>query len=133
MPSVVHTGSFTLSFKNEHTIYENEVRCLVKESDYNLSYNPTLLVSGSQYIAPSGSIYTLTGSIDSTVKNFATGSLLIPVSGSIDGATSGYFHPYATTLGLYDDDNQLLAVAKLGKPIMMSPDTDMTFVVKYDA
>jgi hypothetical protein len=133
MPAVVHTGSFTVSFKNEHTIYENEIRCLVKESDYNLSYNPTLLVSGSQYIAPSGSIYTLTGSIDSTVKNFATGSLLIPVSGSIDGATSGYFHPYATTLGLYDDDNQLLAVAKLGKPIMMSPDTDMTFVVKYDA
>jgi hypothetical protein len=132
MPSVVHTGSFTVSFKNEHTIYENEIRCLVKESDYNLSYNPTLLVSGSQYIVPSGSIYTLTGSIDSTVKNFATGSLLIPVSGSIDGATSGYFHPYATTLGLYDDDNQLLAVAKLGKPIMMSPDTDMTFVVKYD-
>jgi hypothetical protein len=118
MPSVVHTGSFTLSFKNEHTIYENEVRCLVKESDYNLSYNPTLLVSGSQYIAPSGSIYTLTGSIDSTVKNFATGST---------------FYTYATTLGLYDDDNQLLAVAKLGKPIMMSPDTDMTFVVKYDA
>ncbi len=43
---VVYTGSFTLSFKNEHTVYENEVRCLVKSSDYNLSYNPTL-VTGS--------------------------------------------------------------------------------------
>jgi hypothetical protein len=39
---------------------------------------------------------------------------------------------YATTIGLYNDENELLAVAKLGKPIMMSPDTDMTFVVKYD-
>ena len=102
MPTIVHTGSFVVSFKNEHTIYENEVRCLVKESDYNLSYNPTL-VSGSY---ASGSL-----------KNFATGS---------------DFYTYATTIGLYDDDNQLLAVAKLGKPIMMSPDTDMTFVVKYD-
>jgi len=128
MPEIVHTGSFTISFKNEHIIYENEVRCLVEESDFNLSYNPTLLVSGSQYIVTSGSqasgsVYTLTGSIDSTVKDFATGSIL--PSGS-------YFRPYATQLGLYNDNNELLAVAKFGKPIMMSPDTDMTFVVKYD-
>jgi hypothetical protein len=102
MPAVVHTGPFTVSFKNEHAIHENEVRCLVLESDYNLSYNPTL-VSGS---------YT-----SGSLKNFAT---------------SSDFYTYATTLGLYDDDNQLLAVAKFGKPIMMSPDTDMTFVVKYD-
>ena len=102
MPAVVHTGSFTLSFKNEHIIHENEIRCLVMESDYNLSYNPSL-VSGS---------YT-----SGSLKNFATGST---------------FYTYATALGLYDDDNQLLAVAKFGKPIMMSPDTDMTFVVKYD-
>ena len=102
MPTIVHTGSFVVSFKNEHTIYENEVRCLVKESDYNLTYNPTLL-SGSY---SSGS-----------VKDFATGS---------------DFYTYATSLGLYNDDNELIAVAKFGKPIMMSPDTDMTFVVKYD-
>ena len=102
MPAVIHTGSFTLSFKNEHIIHENEIRCLVMESDYNLSYNPSL-VSGS---------YT-----SGSLKNFATGST---------------FYTYATTLGLYDDDNQLLAVAKFGKPIMISPDTDMTFVVKYD-
>jgi hypothetical protein len=102
MPSVVHTGSFTVSFKNEHIIHENEIRCLIEESDYNLSYNPTL-VNGNY---SSGSL-----------KDFATGSA---------------FYTYATTIGLYNDDNQLLAVAKLGKPIMMSPDTDMTFVVKYD-
>ena len=122
MPAIVHTGSFTISFKNEHIIYENEVRCLVEESDFNLSYNPTLLASGSQYIITSGSqasgsVYTLTGSIDSTIKDFATGST---------------FYTYATTLGLYNDNDELLAVAKFGKPIMMSPDTDITFVVKYD-
>ena len=122
MPAIVHTGSFTVSFKNEHIIYENEVRCLVEESDFNLSYNPTLLASGSQYIVTSGSqasgsVYILTGSIDSTIKDFATGST---------------FYTYATTLGLYNDNDELLAVAKFGKPIMMSPDTDITFVVKYD-
>jgi len=96
------TNPFTVSFKNDYIIYENEVRCLVKESDYNLSYNPTLL-SGSY--------------ISGSVLDFATGS---------------YFHPYATSLGLYSDNNELLAIAKFGKPIMISPNTDMTFVVKYD-
>lgn len=117
MAAIVHTGSFTISFKNEHIIYENEVRCLVEESDFNLSYNPTLLASGSQYMTTSGSTYALVGSSDGVVKDFATGST---------------FYTYATTLGLYNDNDELLAVAKFGKPIMMSPDTDITFVVKYD-
>jgi hypothetical protein len=117
----------TISFQNEHIIYENEVRCIIKESDYNLSYNPTLLQYGGQYIVPisgsnsimtgSNDSFTLTGSFDSTVKDFATGS---------------FFQPYVTTIGLYNDDNDLLMVAKLVKPIVLSSDTDMTFIVKYD-
>jgi len=102
MPAIINTGSFTLSFQNEHIIQENEIRCIVRESDYNLSYNPTLV----------------TGSYS---------------GGDLRGfATSGSFQPYVTTIGLYNDDNDLLMVAKLGKPIMISPDTDMTFIVKYD-
>jgi hypothetical protein len=102
MPAITYTGSFTLSFKNEHTVYENEIHCLVKESDMNLSYNPSL-INGNY-----------TGGV---LKDFATGSV---------------FHPYATAIGLYNDDNELLLVAKFGKPMMISPHTDMTFVIKYD-
>jgi hypothetical protein len=115
------TGS--ILFQNEHIIYENEVRCIVRESDFNLTYNPTILQYGGEYMVisgsstPSGSTYTITGSLDSTVKDFATGSV---------------FQPYVTSIGLYNDENELLMVAKLGKPIMLSPDTDMTFIVKYD-
>ena len=115
---MAYLGNFTLSFKNEHIIEENEVRCLVEESDFNSSYNPSLRASGSQYMISNGNGgYTLTGSIDSTIKNFAT---------------SSNFTPYTTQLGLYNDNNELLAVAKFSKPILISPDTDMTFVVKYD-
>ena len=96
------SSSVAISFQNEHRIYENEIRCIIKESEYNLSYNPTL-ISGSY---ASGSL-----------QNFATASS---------------FSPYVTAIGLYNDDNELLMVAKLGKPIMISPDTDMTFIVKYD-
>ena len=92
----------SISFQNEHIIYENEIRCIVRESDFNLSYNPTLV----------------TGSYESgSLRNFATGSA---------------FQPYVTTIGLYNDNNELLMVAKLGKPIALSSDTDMTFIVRYD-
>jgi hypothetical protein len=47
-------------------------------------------------------------------------------------ATGSSFTPYSTMLGLYNDENQLLAVAKLGKAIGVSQNTDMTFVVRYD-
>ena len=54
---------------------------------------------------------------DGTLKNFAT---------------SSNFSPYVTTLGLYSDNDELLAVAKFSKPLLVSPDTDTTFIVKYD-
>jgi hypothetical protein len=47
-------------------------------------------------------------------------------------ATQSYFHPYATAIGLYNDTNELLAVAKFSTPIPIPSNTDMTFVVKYD-
>ena len=97
--SLLTSGTSTVSFQNEHIIYENEIRCIIKESEFNLSYNPSLL----------------------------------DVSSSLYGfATSASFAPYATTIGLYNDENELLMVAKLGKPMLISPDTDMTFIVKYD-
>ena len=99
----VYTGSFNINFRNEHTIYENFVKCTVEESEYNLSYNPTLLSDRTN--------------ISSSLTSFATGS---------------DFRPYVTTLGLYNEQNELLMVAKFGKPIPISSETDMTFLVKYD-
>jgi len=115
--SIISSGSFSISFKNEHYIHENEVRCVINESDYNLSYNPTLLKYGGQYIKSGSNGYELTGSLDNSVKDFATGS---------------DFHPYVTTIGLYNDNNELVMVAKLGKPIMISPNTNTCFIIKYD-
>jgi hypothetical protein len=99
MAAIIYSGSFNLSFQNEHIIYENEIKCTVKESEYNLSYNPSLSDATS-------SLYTF--------------------------AQSASFAPYATAIGLYNDDNDLLMVAKFGKPIIISPNTDITFIVKYD-
>jgi hypothetical protein len=100
MAAIVQDLNAILSFKNEHIIYENEVRCKVGENDFNMSMNPTITFDNS-------------------------GSLR-------DFATSSFFAPYVTTVGLYNNRNELLAVAKLAQPIPLSSTTDTVFVVKYD-
>lgn len=49
-----------------------------------------------------------------------------------DFATGSYFQPYVTTIGLYNDANELVAVGKLAQPVPKSRYTDMTFVVNFD-
>jgi len=54
-------------------------------------------------------------------------------SGSIAPfATGSEFAPYVTTVGLYNENSELLAVAKLSQAISLSSVTDTTFVIKYD-
>jgi hypothetical protein len=59
----------------------------------------------------------LSGSSNDTIYNFAT---------------SSYFAPYITTVGLYDDNQNLVAVGKLSQPLPSSRTTDMTIYVNID-
>lgn len=58
----------------------------------------------------------ITGS-DNTVRSNITGS---------------NFRPYITSIGLYNEANELLAVAKTNRPIPKSENVDMTFDIKID-
>jgi hypothetical protein len=101
MPIIPPTP-YTLSFIAENTLYQNEVRCLINENDFNYTQNPSAIKLGT-----SGSY--------------------------IDAITGSDFHPYATTVGLYNDQDELLVVAKLSRPYPIPPNTDMTFVIKWDS
>jgi hypothetical protein len=97
------TGSnITCSFSSSFNIYETQYKCTIRENEFNFSQNPTL-VSGS---SNSGVLY-----------GFATGS---------------YFSPYVTTIGLYDNSYNLLAVAKLAQPLPTSAVTDTTILINLD-
>ena len=59
------------------------------------------------------------------------------ISGSTDGTaysfvTSSYFSPYVTTVGLYDEQQNLLAVGKLAQPLPTSPSTDTSILINID-
>ena len=49
-----------------------------------------------------------------------------------DNVSGSNFTPYITTVGMYNDANELIAVAKTNHPIQKTQNTDMTFVVKID-
>jgi hypothetical protein len=59
----------------------------------------------------------ISGSTNGTIYNFATGS---------------YFNPYVTTVGFYNEAQELLMVAKLGQPLPTSRTTDTTILVNID-
>lgn len=115
MPNNFFTSSFHLSFQNEVTIYEQNVICHIKESEFNLSYNPTLLQSNIN----SGS-------------GFESQSLSTPLPLVKDFATGSFFEPYVTTVGLYNEQNDLLAIAKFAQPIPLSKNTNTTLIVRFD-
>ena len=98
-----NSNDFTLQYKGTHLIYENEYQCMVDQHEFDVTLNPSARKVKSK---------------DSEdLANFATGS---------------YFRPYVTTIGLYNDNGELLVVGKLGQAIRMSDETDTTYVVRFD-
>ena len=65
--------------------------------------------------------------------NYSTNPTVVTGSnGDIKNFVDDDFSPYVTTIGLYNDNNDLLAVVKLAQPTKISKTTDTTFIIKYD-
>ena len=84
-------------------MFEHEYQCTVEEYEFNSTTNKSALKN--------------TSNNTSELKDFTTGS---------------YFKPFVTTIGLYNDHYELIAIGKLGQPIRMSDETDTTFIVRFD-
>jgi hypothetical protein len=118
-----------ISFKNKYTIYEKTIKCTIKDYEYNTSTNPTLRSGSDQYLYLTGSEWIESTSLPSSY----TGSYYYNPNSTLKSfATSSDFTPYVSTIGLYNDSNQLLAVAKLAQPLPLSTKTDTTFIIKFD-
>ena len=64
-------------------------------------------------------------SLNKTAVDQTTGQIKDNISGSA-------FQPYVSTIGLYNDANELIAVAKTASPTPKSTNTDMSFHIKLD-
>jgi len=149
-------SQFEVNFRSTMTIYENEIFLSVLENEFNVSQNPTAVyevdsvkktlvtsrrdkpLHSNQYTTSSiyqpgvkyirNKDYPYVSEIDSTqVGSFDD----YFNSGSID-PTGSYLAPYITTIGLYDDELNMVAVGKLPRPIKSLPDYPLNFIVRFD-
>lgn len=115
--------SFDLSYRSTMTIYENEVFLSVNENEFNVSQNPS---------AYDGTNRIKLKTIQSTIEPTKFGGFGdYDYSSSVD-PTGSYLAPFITTIGLYDNELNMVAVCKLPKPIKSLPDYPLNFIVRFD-
>jgi hypothetical protein len=150
-------NDWKLDYKSTQTIYENEYLLIVNEDEFNVSQNPSAVVEvgkmtefitgsdnkiykvttnpGVKYIKKKSILETgeiLDYRFGSSVSMSVSGGFEhYDLSGSVD-STGSFLTPFITTIGLYDDNCDLVAVAKLPQPIKSEPDIPVNFIVRFD-
>jgi hypothetical protein len=156
-------NQFTLNFRSTKTIYENEIFISVLENEFNTSTNPSAYYEDGGYdynvvvnktfdnsltetsikkIHKEGIKYLRNSQYPyySNITGYTSGSANArygsfddyDVSGSLD-PTGSYLAPYITTIALYDDDLNIVAVAKLPQPIKSLHDYPLNFIIRFDS
>lgn len=92
-----------LEFNSTVTIYEHEYVVKIREDEFNFTTNPTI-----------------------RKNNDPNSELPKPM------VSNPYFAPYITTVGLYNKNAELVAIAKLGAPIHKRDDVDLNILVRFD-
>jgi hypothetical protein len=123
--------SVDVNYTSSFTITEHTVVCKVRPTEFNTSvFNHTIgyykVVTGS-YVSASQTI-TYNNYVPN-ISSSATATSGESISGLFE---SGSLTPYVTTIGLYDKNFNLVAMAKLANPVPRTKNVDQTFIVKFD-
>lgn len=98
------SGSLTaMTFQNVTNINSSLIFCRAQAQDFNYSSNPT-------YVDDDNRIIVIDPGEEDKQDSFT----------------------YVTSIGLYDASDNLLAVAKLSRPVEKSPERDLTFRIRLD-
>lgn len=127
--------------QNPSAYYEDgaDVKMISVTSPYDIygttKFNKTIYSPGIKYVKNK---YT---TVDGTELDFRIPSSINPTikAGFADydemattDLTGSYLAPYITTIGLYDEDLDMVAVAKLPQPIKSLPDYPVNFIIRFD-
>jgi len=99
---IVSGTSVVTAFTSSVQLYEHSIRVKVNPTEFLHPLNNPSLVDESQEVTP----------------------LQLLVSGTLK--------PYITTIGLYNDNYELLLVAKISSPVQRTSDLTQTFILKFD-
>jgi hypothetical protein len=120
---IVGNTDIFVDYESEIKTYRHEINIRLGPSEFNYSIlNPSLRA-----------VYTTANTEFSQSMQDSN----IPSSGSsnwklYDLMGSGIIKPYVTTIGLYNDKYELLAVAKVSTPIQRTFDVDQLFIIRFD-
>lgn len=109
----INSNNITCSFSSSLTIYETQYQCTVRDNEYNFTLNPSVSSGSTEITSSIGTFYT-------------------PGQYLYSWATGSNFSPYVTTVGLYNENYELLAIGKLSQPLPLSPTTDTTILINID-
>jgi hypothetical protein len=127
------SSSYTLDFKGTNTSPTLLMMCHAQKNDLNWSNNPTFIDRRNEFTASNyQNIYILnTGS-----KGYAENRDLV-IKNTISSSFCDYSESYKpqtfiSKIGIYDDDGDLIGMAKLANPVRKTNEQDYTFKLKLD-
>ena len=118
------SGSWVMEFEGTNTVPVMTMLCEAGKNEYNFSNNPTFITSGStKFVDVQDKAYTQ-----------PTGSTIISAVKSDFVSGSEPFAPvtYISKIGIYDDNKNLIAIAKLARPVKKDEEDGYTFKVSVD-
>ena len=126
----------SLKYKATRTIYEYEYTITIEPNEYNLSTNRSTTegLSGSLGIAEGTTdLYKFLPPGDQPTNGTGSFKSFYNPTTNLQGFVShSEFKPYLTSVGLYNDNNELLVVGKLAQPIKLKHDSPLSIVVRFD-
>jgi len=121
--NIIYTHGLAI-LTTQGQIYNEDLSFWSQETNMTCSFSSSMTIYETQYKC----------TIRESEFNFSLNpSLLSGSDGSVYSfATASYFSPYVTTVGLYDELQNLLAVGKLAQPLPTSATTDTTILINLD-
>lgn len=120
------SSSFKLNFEGTNHIPTITMMAHAKKGELNHSNNPTYAEYGQKMLAnASTSSFVFKEYNESTIKNIVKSPYPDP-TGSFEKIV------YISKIGIYDDQKNLIAIAKLATPVKKTEDRELTFKLKID-
>jgi len=125
-PGAAYSSSYSMEFEGINYVPTLTMLAHAPKGVLNHSSNPTYKKTGS------GGVPDITSSMSRYFEDDTTAIKNIVTSSHSHHSASFKKQTYISQIGLYDDDRNLLAIAKLATPVKKTEDRDFTFKLKLD-
>jgi hypothetical protein len=120
--NIIYTHGLVI-LTTQGQIYNEDLSFWSQETNMTCSFSSSMTIYETQYKC--------------TIRESEFNATLNPTARDLEGnlndnVTGSFFSPYVTTVGLYDELQNLLAVGKLSQPLPTSDTTDTTILINLD-